>query len=132
MSARTELVALLLAELPAYTDNNGAAQSYRVAGSTTLDRLDTRTILLWQTNLDPFAAAGRDGVKVTLTLRLLTPYADGDAADDDLDDGLLDVLGVLLPVSWVVWTDAERGVFQEWHGYKITLTAAGAVTEQEA
>lgn len=111
-----------------------ALPTYRVINhSRTIDRVDQRTILVWQDGLTPHPPAGRDGIQVRLTVLVLTPHADVERADDDLEAALLDVLAVLHPLDSVLWTDAERGVFGDdtWNGYKITLTAGAVVNVTE-
>lgn len=125
MTPRQQLADALAGHLP----------TYRVIGySKALDRVDDRTLLVWTDRLDPEDSLGRDGVRITLVVVVLTPYQDIANAETDLDEALADVLAVLHPLSWVAWTDAQRDTFgdQYWHGYKITLTAVGAVTPLEA
>lgn len=128
-SARTVLAEALAEGLPeTYTDPSGRALTYRVTGfQRQLDRVDSRTLMVWQDRLTP-QGIGTDRAAVTLTVWVLTPFDTSPAADDDLDDALLDVLNVLHGRRDFVWTDAERGVLADtWHGYKLTVRAGGHI-----
>lgn len=128
-SARTVLAQALDAGLPeSYTDAAGRTLAYRLTGyQRALDRVDARTVLVWQDQLTP-QGIGSDRAMVTLTVWVLTPHQDGPDVDDDLDAALLDVLAVLHGRRDLVWTVAERGVLADtWHGYKITVRAGGHI-----
>lgn len=122
MSARTELVAHLAANLPAY---GADAKAYKVV-SGTRETITVRTVGVWQQEMAP-SDAGRDAVVLTLTVALFTPFNDA-RIEDDLEDGLLDVLSTINADPRFGWTSAQRAVFEDvdpGHGYKITVLAGG-------
>jgi hypothetical protein len=122
---RTELADLFTAHLP---------DGYRVVGyPSEPDQIDTgsRVVALWQTDLVPGPTLGL--VTCHLQVWVLTPHAKPAAADDDLDDALLDVLGVLAAISsqWV-WTTATRDVMADtWHAYRVDVTTFGRLTGED-
>lgn len=119
MSARTDLAAALTTALPAF----------RVSGfNDQIDAVVRPTVMLWQSSLERLEQIGHDRLRVTLDLWVLTGREDPEKADDALDDAMELVVAALLPLTWVDWTNAERGVFLErFHGYKLTVTAVAQI-----
>lgn len=67
--------------------------------------------------------SGESFLKVGLTLLLVSGFAEPGAADDELDDALVDVLDAIGNVDGVVWTAANRAVVgDQYHCYEIPLT----------
>ena len=122
MSARTQLADALTAALP---------DTYRVMGfNDQLDGVSRPTVMLWQSSLRRIEQIGHDRLQVSVALWVLTGRDNLERADDDLDDALEDVIAALRPLTWVDWTEAERGVLLErFHGYNLTVTAVAQIGE---
>lgn len=123
MSVRTDLATALATAL---------GDDYRVVGwQHGIDRVPKRTVMVWVDALTPVGISS-DNLKVDLALWVLTPSEDTPTADDDLDDALLDVIEALRPLTAFTWTRAQRGVYEDrFHGYQLTISAAGRVTPEE-
>lgn len=115
-SARQQLAATLA---------TGLGKGWRVVGyPTELDAVTRPTVMVWTESLEPAEQIGRDRLRVTLSLWVLSSSQNPATADDDLDARLVDVIAVLHPLAWIAWTSAERGVLADtYHGYRITATA---------
>lgn len=129
MSARTQLVELLTAGLD--------PDRYAVVGSADVpDTIDVGRIAVraWQTDIAP--GPQMHGLTLNLVIWALSPKQTPGAVDDDLDEALEDVLGVLYPAEQFQWKRAERGVMQNddyagWHGYRFDITTYATI-EQES
>lgn len=121
MSARTQLAAELTAALP----------TFRVTGfNDQLDAVARPTVMLWQSSLARLEQIAHDRLRVNLDLWVLTGRENPDTADDELDESLEAVIAALLPLTWVDWTNAQRGIWQEkFHGYNLTVTAVAQIGE---
>lgn len=115
MSARRDLVAALRAGLPGWRITGYP----RVPGD-----IHRPTVMCWQDRLTRSEQINLDRVRATLTIWVLTAKDHPEQVDDDLDDLLTEVLAVLQPLTWLMWTEAERGVLADtFPGYQITATA---------
>jgi hypothetical protein len=92
-------------------------------------------VRVWQTTLTRNLTFGT--VTVDLVVWVLTgKIADDNATEDDLDDALDDVLGVIHTSNpkWT-WTTAERAMFDTpdgqpaWHGYRIAVVSVGKLSK---
>jgi predicted RNase H-like nuclease len=106
-----------------------ALPTYRVTGYVDQPDAVTRpTVMLWQSAMERLEQIDLDRVRVTLELWILTGRENPERADDDLDDALEAVLVALQPLSWVAWTQAERGIYAEnYHGYRLTAFAVARI-----
>lgn len=126
MSARARLLADLSAQLgPAFVVSARAAVPDQVDPDRYAVRAFTGRIVP-----GPTVRA----LEWQLTVWLLTGRADPTDADTHLDDGLHDVLDVLLGLPWVRFDEAQRDVMEDvngprYHGYRFTLTAHAEITE---
>ncbi|MDF9877466.1 hypothetical protein [Cellulosimicrobium cellulans] len=129
MSARTELVTALKANLPS---------TYRVIGyNPTIDGVPKPTVMVWQTTLTRADDFGLQRVNVTFTVWVLVGQENSGNADNALDAALERVLASLQPIDWVEWTTAERGVFgppdgKQFHGYQVTVEAVATIDTEGA
>lgn len=115
-SARRELVQALKAGLPG---------RWRITGYPTIpDNVTVPTVVLWQQSVTRFEQIDLEHLRATLTLWVLVPSDRPETLDDRLDGLLVTLLGVLQPLAWLDWTEAERGVLADsYPGYQITATA---------
>lgn len=113
-SARTYLAETLAPLLPKgwqivpYADN--------------LDTLSRPVVMLQQKRITPstYAPLGRHSVEFSVIL--LNPSTDIRKAEEDLDEQVDLLLYALEDLPTLVWTNAERAVFDNNHGWDITLT----------
>lgn len=101
----------------------------RVVGySADLDAVTKPTVMLWQALIEHQPQVTLDRLKVTCEAWVLVGNEDPARLNDALDDFLEDVLGALQPLTWVEWTQAERGVlFDRFHGYRLTAVAVAQI-----
>ena len=121
MSARTDLAEALQAALP----------SFRVMGfNDQLEAVARPTVMLWQSSVERFDQISQGHLKVTLNLWVLTGRENPEKADDQLDESFEAVIAALLPLQWLDWTTATRGIWQEkFHGYNLTVAAVAEIGE---
>lgn len=119
MSARTELSTALKSALP----------GFRVIGlNTQLDAVTKPTVMVWQSLIRRPDDFGLNRLLVTLDAWVLVGQENSGTADNALDKALEKFLGALQPITWVEWTQAERGIFADaFHGYKVTLNAVAQI-----
>ncbi len=120
VSARTELVAALRAALP----------NYRVTGSALVPSgIGSKPVIgVWQQSVIRREELHHNRVTVNLELWVLVGHEDPEKADDALDDALDDVVTALQPITWLHWTEAQRGVLEgTFPGYNITATAVATI-----
>ncbi len=118
MSARTQVAALLAAQLP---------DSWNVIKRAKLpDTLPKPTLFLWGEKLARLNHGGIDWVQSSVVLWCLPPSsavdADPELLEDKLDQQLATLLAAVEACRELTWSEAERldleGV---WPGYKLTL-----------
>lgn len=111
MSVRTELAAILAAGLPEWDVRASIAN---------VDGIEIPTLLVWPAELSPGPTLGTRTHE--LRVRLLTPVTDADAADDDLDELLPELLRLIEQHDPLTWTTAERGTHgEDYHAWTITV-----------
>lgn len=129
MSARTELVTALKANLPS---------TYRVIGmNPTIDGVPKPTVMVWQQALARPDDFGLQRVNVTFNIWVLVGQENSGNADNALDAALENLLNALQPIDWVEWTTAERNVFgntegKQFHGYFVTVEAVATIDTEGA
>ena len=123
MSARTAIRDALTTALP----------SFRVIGAAEPpDRVTRPTVLVFQNTVTPTPQFGLHDVNVEVVAWLLTGYELTEAAEDDLESSLEQLLLALQPLKWTDWTTCERMTFgppdgAQQHGYKLTLTTHASI-----
>jgi hypothetical protein len=91
----------------------------------------TRPVCVWTDSVERGVTFQR--VAIAAVVWVLTGRQDdSQATDDELEDALADVLGVLDSATTdgavFVWKKATRGVLEDtWHGYRVEVSAAGTV-----
>ncbi|WP_223693787.1 hypothetical protein [Leifsonia poae] len=117
MSVRSELAAALTAGLH--------KQRYTVIDvPRTLDELSPsrRIVQLYREEIQPNSNA-MGNYKEQFVVWVLSPKKDQPAAEDDLEEGLYAVLGILDSLDWLTWTRASRANHVTGaQAYKIDLT----------
>jgi hypothetical protein len=92
----------------------------------------TRPVCVWLDTIDRGVTFQR--VALAAVVWVLTGRTDEtDATENELEDALSDVLGVLDDATAAgqvfVWKKATRGVLEDtWHGYRVEVSAAGTLT----
>lgn len=123
MSARTDLADELAAALP--------ARFVVKARTATPDKVDPGKLAVRVLPATYSNAPQVRGLLVTLTVWVVTGLQDPDRVDDALDAAVDDILAALLPLSWVQFESAERGVMDDlFHGYRFTLTTYATITTE--
>lgn len=118
MSIRTDIVAKLVAALP--------ATWYVIPAYRAPDAVTAPTVLVYRSQNDRIPTAGtstRPLITATLTATLVTGIEATEEADDALDD-TLDTLALAIEgIPGLIWTTSERIVLEDrWHGWRLTLT----------
>lgn len=124
-SARTALAEVLRIRLP-----DGR---YRLIDGPNLPANVTKpTILLWQDRVTRTPQVSHDRLTVSLVVWLLTGL-EGPKAEDQLEDGLTDLIEALRPVTWATWSEAERLTYGDsadgpaYHSYRLILTCLAQI-----
>jgi hypothetical protein len=125
MSVRTDLVAALVAALP--------ADRYRVTGSPSCPELiepGTFDLRVWEAKHTPGIASG--SVQIDCAVWVLTPLQSPGPTDDALDDAQGEVMAILYALPWLTAPTAERGVMDDnegprWHGWRFDCAAFGQI-----
>jgi hypothetical protein len=90
----------------------------------TLNTISKPTAVLSQRTLEPAAIAPLSFVDITLALMILSEHTDPVAAEDALDDLLVEALTAIGTLSGLTWISATKVVHQDrYMGYEITTTA---------
>jgi len=124
MSARTDLVAALVAGLP---------DTYRVTGSPACPEMiepGTIAVRAWVSKQTPGIASG--SLQIDVTVWVLTPLLTPGPTDDALDVASGDVMEVLYRLPWLTAPTAERTVMEDnegprWHGWRFEASAFGQI-----
>ncbi|WP_419817004.1 hypothetical protein [Glaciibacter flavus] len=122
MSARTLIQTQLVALLP---------KTYRVVPiEKRVGSITRRPVVVIRQKATRPAPEGIGFFLVDLTLTVATPITNLDAAEDALDDILVDIDTALAKVPWVRWTDATKVIYQDMYpALDFTLEA---VTQRKA
>ena len=122
MSARTQIAETLRISLP--------AGKYRIVAAPAVpDNVTKPTILIWQDRVERSDQIQHDHVLVHTVLWLLTGVERPEAAEEQLEDGISDVIDALRPLTWAAWDQAERLTYGDsaegpaFHAYRIILTS---------
>lgn len=87
------------------------------------ETLSTTTVVLQHTRVEPLAEAPRGHIRNEVVLSVLTARQDIAAAEDELDDAVLEVLSSLDGHSTISWTGAEKVMHRDTYpAWNITLT----------
>lgn len=89
------------------------------------DPTGTTTVVVYQDEVAPSAAAGAAIYELTLKVLILSARDNAATREDALEDALGLVLEVLDADPTLLWTTAKRGVTEPFHNYEITVTAVG-------
>lgn len=91
------------------------------AGLLGIDNLVAPALAVWTADVAPGPAIG---VRMhSLRVRLLSPTQDPETVDDELDDDLATLLGILDTLDPITWETAERGMHADtYHAYTVTVT----------
>ena len=99
------------------------------------DEITTTSVVLVFQSYSRTSIAPRAARTATFVLTIVTPQSIPGAADNALDDDLIDLLNAIdaIAETGLTWTTAERGVASNRPGFDITLTIAFPLepTEQE-
>jgi hypothetical protein len=87
-----------------------------------VDTLSRPVVMLQQKRITPSANTPMGRHSVEFSVILLSPSTDVRKAEDDLDEQVDLLLYALEDLPTLVWTNAERAVFDGVHGWDITLT----------
>lgn len=88
----------------------------------TVDALSRPVVMLQQKRITPSASAPLGRHSVEFSVILLTPGTNLDRIEDDLDEQVDLLLYALEDLPTLVWTSAERAVFDNAHGWEISIT----------
>lgn len=121
MSIRSDLTKLIAEKL---------GSGYQVTGPLGVpDRVTRRTAVVIVDTISPINVEST-GVALAVTVWVLSPK-EGPAADDDLDEAVVDMIAALKTIPAVQWTRATRGVLADkHHGYQFELTSAAQITTE--
>lgn len=119
MGARTELETALKAGLTGWNVRSTPLG---------LDAVPKPTALIWSAKMARVDLNGFEVVKETLEMWVLTTEDNPLTAEDDLESRLMDVLGVIEPLGFVTWTEANREVLADtWQGWHLTLECVSKI-----
>lgn len=93
--------------------------------ATPLDTITRPTLQLKQLALEPSREAPQGNLAVEFILTLASPLTAPQAAEDALDDDVVELLAALDRIEWVAWTRAEKvvtGRAEAYLAYDVTLT----------
>lgn len=97
--------------------------------ATQLEQLSGRVLLVKQLRLEPSPAAPVGSLTVEFVLTLVTPLTSPQAAEDQLDDDVTEIVTALDQLDDVTWTSAEKvtaGPSDNYLAYDIRLTCTTA------
>lgn len=85
-----------------------------------LDNLLTPAVAVWTDSVTPGPVIG---IRThSLRVRLLSPTQDPETVDDELDENLSILLGIIESLDPITWESAERGVHADtYHAYTVTV-----------
>ncbi len=116
-TSRAELATRLEAKLPTYQ----VVPDPRAIG--TLDPGKEAALQIVRDGLKPNPGAPQAQYLERFHLWVITPLKAQPAAEDDLDDRVLEVTDALFTISSVGWEDAQRLTHPEgFHAYRISVT----------
>lgn len=105
MSARKELANTLKPLLP---------KAWRlVPYADNLDTLDRVVVMIKQTQIERLPAAPIGTYRTSFVVTVIAPQSDSEKAEDELDDGVHEVLSALDSINNSLWSSAEKVLFSD-------------------
>ncbi len=107
---------------------------YRLVPWDNVPTVSDRTVIFYRSRVAQSPEAPLGSFDHSITLYVATPKTVGEAALDDLDDALDDVLLALLKVTGVTWSDATYKVLGDpavQPAFEISVTVRTQLPEEE-
>lgn len=93
------------------------------------DQITDVTVIIKHTRIERLKAAPLGKLENSLVVTIVTPHADIERAEDELDDAVIDLLGALDGHPGLGWSSAEKvSVDEVYLGWDINMTA---ITERK-
>ncbi len=125
MSADTTVRAYLVQEL------NLPDEWTVIAEQRFPETVSRTTVIVQHTRIEPLPEAPLGHLRHTLTLSVIDPHTDIAAAEDALDEALVEVIQALDTHASISWTEAEKVVHADRYvAWNITVTVITNKTEE--
>ncbi|MBO1770458.1 hypothetical protein [Agrococcus sp. TF02-05] len=98
-----------------------------------LETITTPVLQIKQLRIRPAEEAGTGQLKVEMVLTMASPKSNPQAAEDDLDDDVVEVLAALDSIGWLNWSLAEKvttGPDDRYLAYDITTEITTTIPEE--
>lgn len=86
------------------------------------------TVVLKHSQMERLAEAPQGSLRNTVVLTVVDPHEDQTAAENALDDSVLELVTAIDTLPKINWTNAEKVLVDPYLGWDITLTV---ITEKE-